>query len=532
MNRYVLEDRIGQGTFGIVYRATKKGEPECGKFYAVKKLKQMFLSWQDVVVEREFKAIEALMGNRGKKRTISDRSKENKDCFDHYHRDNDRDHLVCIFEVLRERDACLYFVMEYMKDGNLQNYIAAKSKFKSESAMHIGQLPQDGHTFHEPETRSILCQIFRGLRHIHSLGYVHRDIKPENILLHGSTAKLADFSLARPFGETRKRTNYGNNTTNCQEGASRMTNYIGTRWYRAPELLRKCSTTANINRSGNLTINDHDHDFYTEAIDVFAMGCVAAELYRCRPLFEGKDETDQLQLIENLLLVNPSSSRSTASLFGGDSFECDGFFDNGSKEEGNGADVKNRLAREIQTMDYQTVHFIHSLLYIRPERRMKTREILRQAYFERENTVNIGKGNGDDASSRTHSIPNAVRARRFSIPKTPESTVAFPSTNDHESETARSPTVLGNTMNASKFPNKSLSISSTVRITPTPAAAKVGSITDAIIDTNAGHNMLWDNNGTKDRIIENIKQPSPPIKMSSLKRNRPKLRPSQIFKID
>ena len=501
----------------------------------MKKLKQTFLSWKDVVVEREFKAIEALMRNRGKNRTTNDRSKEKENCFDHYHRDNDSDYLVCVFEVLRERDACLYFVMEYMKDGNLQSYIAAKFKVKSKSPVHIGQLPQDGHTFHEPETRSILCQIFRGLCHIHSLGYVHRDIKPENILLHGKTAKLADFSLARPFREMRKQTNYSDNTTNCQEGATMMTNYIGTRWYRAPELLRKCSATANIDRSDDHTINNHNRGFYTEAIDVFAMGCVAAELYRCRPLFEGKDETDQLQLIENLLLVNPPSSRATASLFGRESFECDGFFDDGGKEEWKDVDVRNRLAREIQTMDYQTVHFIHSLLYLRPEQRMKSPEVLRQAYFERENMVNTGKGNGDDASCRTHSIPNAVKARRFYIPKTPESTVAFPSTNDHhESETTRSPTVLGNTMNTSKFPNKSLPISSTVRITPTPVAVKVGSITDAIIDTNAGHihNVMWGNNSTKDRIIENVKQSSRPIKMSSLKRKRPKLRPSQIFKID
>eukprot|EP00536_Pseudo-nitzschia_multiseries_P000394 jgi/Psemu1/178527/e_gw1.5.134.1 len=190
-----------------------------------------------------------------------------------------------------------------MKDRDLQAYIAAKFKFKSGLTVNSSQTSTNSHLFNESETRSILYQVFRGLRHIHSLGYIHRDIKPENVLLHGRIAKLADFSLARPFGlhnkyqqEPRNSSNTGKDATDFREGiptTCKMTNYIGTRWYRAPELLLK----TGIDHGGSNTGGGYHCVFYTEAIDMFAMGCVAAELYRCQPLFQGKDEKEQLQLI-------------------------------------------------------------------------------------------------------------------------------------------------------------------------------------------------------------------------------------------
>ena len=91
------------------------------------------------------------------------------------------------------------------------------------------------------------------------IGYFHRDLKPENLLCSGpECVKIADFGLAR---ETRSRPPY--------------TDYVSTRWYRAPEVLL---------RSTN----------YNSPIDIWAMGCIMAELYTLRPLFPGSSEIDEI----------------------------------------------------------------------------------------------------------------------------------------------------------------------------------------------------------------------------------------------
>lgn len=78
-----------------------------------------------------------------------------------------------------------------------------------------------------------------------------------------------------------------------------MTEYVVTRWYRAPELLLSC-------------------DHYTASIDVWSVGCILAELLGRRPLFPGKDYVDQLKLIiktcgppseDDLSFINSSKAR-------------------------------------------------------------------------------------------------------------------------------------------------------------------------------------------------------------------------------
>ncbi|XP_064486447.1 serine/threonine-protein kinase ICK-like isoform X2 [Ornithodoros turicata] len=192
---------------------------DTGEKVAVKRMKKKYYSWDECMNLREVKSLQKLS----------------------------HANLVKLKEVIRE-DNTLYFVFEYMKE-NLYQLIKDREK-----------------PFPEPVIRNILYQIFQGLAFMHKHGFFHRDIKPENLLCMGpELIKIADFGLAR---EIRSRPPY--------------TDYVSTRWYRAPEILL---------RSTN----------YSSPIDMWAVGCIMAELYTLQPLFPGRSEIDQIFRICSVL---------------------------------------------------------------------------------------------------------------------------------------------------------------------------------------------------------------------------------------
>jgi len=118
----------------------------------------------------------------------------------------------------------------------------------------------------EDHCQYFLYQLLRGLKYIHSANILHRDLKPSNLLLNANCdLKICDFGLARTTSET-----------------DFMTEYVVTRWYRAPELLLNCSE-------------------YTAAIDIWSVGCIFMEILKREPLFPGKDYVQQLRLITELI---------------------------------------------------------------------------------------------------------------------------------------------------------------------------------------------------------------------------------------
>ncbi|GMF65624.1 unnamed protein product [Phytophthora lilii] len=110
-----------------------------------------------------------------------------------------------------------------------------------------------------------LYQILRALKYIHSANVLHRDLKPSNLLLNSNCdLKVCDFGLSRGVAP--------------EEDNMELTEYVVTRWYRAPEIMLSSRE-------------------YTKAIDIWSTGCIFAELLGRTPLFPGDDYIHQLQII-------------------------------------------------------------------------------------------------------------------------------------------------------------------------------------------------------------------------------------------
>ncbi|KAG2117230.1 kinase-like domain-containing protein [Suillus discolor] len=118
-----------------------------------------------------------------------------------------------------------------------------------------------------------IYQTLRALKALHSADVIHRDLKPSNLLLNANCdLKVCDFGLARSVKTAEP--------SGTETGF--MTEYVATRWYRAPEIM--------------LTFKQ-----YTKAIDVWSVGCILAEMLSGKPLFPGRDYHHQLTLILDVL---------------------------------------------------------------------------------------------------------------------------------------------------------------------------------------------------------------------------------------
>ncbi|GET89653.1 mitogen activated protein kinase, putative [Leishmania tarentolae] len=234
MDKYEILAQIGDGTFGSVAKAVSK---KTGQLVAIKKMKQKFYTWEECVKLPEVDVVRRIHGHPN---------------------------VVKLREVIRENNE-LYFVFEHM-DGDLLGVI---KKAKEKGSPPTGASPS-APLIPYPLVKNYMRQMLQALVYIHKRGYFHRDMKPENLLIRKEASgdevlKLADFGLVK---EIRARPPF--------------TDYVSTRWYRAPELL----------------LQDR---FYGAAVDVWAAGCIMAELITMRPLFPGTNEVDQLFKIMSVL---------------------------------------------------------------------------------------------------------------------------------------------------------------------------------------------------------------------------------------
>lgn len=137
--------------------------------------------------------------------------------------------------------------------------------------------------------QSFIYQVLCGLKYIHSANVLHRDLKPGNLLINADCElKICDFGLARGF------------SANPEENAGYMTEYVATRWYRAPEIMLSFQSYTKASKWFKCLIGSSLH-LLIILVDIWSVGCILAELLSGRPFFKGRDYVDQLNQILHIL---------------------------------------------------------------------------------------------------------------------------------------------------------------------------------------------------------------------------------------
>lgn len=331
MDDYEILNKIGDGTFGTVYRCKRRK----------RKLKSSAdLDAPSSSIGQDLDAIDA------NKHKINDQHEDDEDIDDN----DDDDSIVAIKKMKKKYynwDDCMKSrEIQILKKLSHENIVLLKEVIRSNNNLYLvfehmennlHQLIRDRSLkFPESSIVTIIYQIAQGLAYIHKHKYFHRDIKPENILCRNGTEciKIADFGLTR---ETNSQPPY--------------TEYVATRWYRAPELLLRSTS-------------------YNWTVDIWALGCVTGELYILRPIFPGRSEIDQIfKLCQTL--GTPSSQawpdgQRLASLV---QFNFPNI-------------VHLKLANLINGCSDNGLNLIGSMLKWNPNERPTVKEILKHRFFE------------------------------------------------------------------------------------------------------------------------------------------------------
>ncbi|WVW86544.1 hypothetical protein I302_108593 [Kwoniella bestiolae CBS 10118] len=190
------------------------------------------------------------------------------------------DHSMFALRTLRELKLLKYFAEEGVSENIISVLdIIRPASYDTFKEVYLVQelLETDLHRVIRTQDLSddhcqyFLYQTCRALKALHSAEIIHRDLKPSNLLLNANCdLKVCDFGLAR------------STQTASPDNQGFMTEYVATRWYRAPEVMLSFR-------------------MYTKSIDVWSVGCILAEMMSGKPLFPGRDYHHQLSLILDVL---------------------------------------------------------------------------------------------------------------------------------------------------------------------------------------------------------------------------------------
>ncbi|KAG2497588.1 hypothetical protein HYH03_004334 [Edaphochlamys debaryana] len=291
MEAYVHKSTVGEGAYGTVWRCT---ETATGADVAVKGFKQAHE--EPEIMRMALREVRVLRGL-------------------------DHPGVVRLLEAFRSKTGRVYMVFPYV----------------GPSAYHAICINRQG--LPPAQLRLMTWQLLQALAHLHGRRVVHRDIKPANILLgEGGIVKLCDFGFAR--------------STKCgPRDADKLSSYVCTRWYRAPELLVGCE--------------------YGPAADVWSLGCTLAELATGAPLFQGCSSADQLWRI--MRCFGPLAPQQARAMLSDSRLMAEGLC-----VPPRGRTLRERLGPRV---DPGLASLLEDCLHVDPRSRPTAAELLQAPYF-------------------------------------------------------------------------------------------------------------------------------------------------------
>lgn len=288
MRKYRLVAKKGEGTFSEVLKAQNVKD---NKYHAIKCMKNHFESIDQVNNLREIQALRRLSPHQ---------------------------HIVKLEEVLYDQPSGRLALVFELMDANLYEMIRGRRHYLKPDLIQL-----------------LMYQLVKSLDHMHNKGIFHRDIKPENILVEDNRKlKLADFGSCRGIYSKQP-----------------YTEYISTRWYRAPECL----------------LTD---GYYGPEMDMWGAGCVFFEITSLYPLFPGSNELDQIHRIHKILGTPTPEVLEVFKRKGAAHIDF-----NFPKDEG------TSIAKLIPHASSAAIDLMHKMLSYDPSKRMNAREALRHEYF-------------------------------------------------------------------------------------------------------------------------------------------------------
>lgn len=222
LRKYEIAQKLGKGAYGIVWKAVDK------RRHTTVALKKCFDAFRNATdsqrTYREIMYLQELAGH---------------------------DNIIRLLNIIRaENDRDIYLVFDHM-ETDLHAVIRAG-------------------ILEEVHKQYVIYQLLKSLHYMHTAELLHRDIKPSNLLLNSDChVKLCDFGLCRSVADIKASSTVP------------LTDYVATRWYRAPEILLGSTK-------------------YSKPVDMWSLGCILGEMITGKPIFPGNSTMNQIERIIEL----------------------------------------------------------------------------------------------------------------------------------------------------------------------------------------------------------------------------------------